>query len=65
MQRPFPAFGLSLCLSALLGQTPKVIWFRTANQSKAAVINLLIKSKDAIEKALQHEGKACIVVANF
>jgi predicted nuclease of predicted toxin-antitoxin system len=54
-----------LDLSALLGQPPKVIWLRTGNQSKAAVINLLLKSKDAIEKTLQHEGKACIVVANF
>jgi predicted nuclease of predicted toxin-antitoxin system len=49
-------------LSALLGQPPKIIWLRSGNQSKAAVIRLLLKSKDAIEQALEHEDKACIEI---
>ena len=51
-----------LDLSALRGQHPKIIWLRTGNQTKAAVIHLLLKSKDAIEMALEHEGKACIEI---
>lgn len=51
-----------LDLSALYGQPPKIVWFRSGNQSKAAVIHLLLKSKDAIEKALEHEDKACIEI---
>ncbi|MEI7869890.1 MAG: DUF5615 family PIN-like protein [Candidatus Methylumidiphilus sp.] len=51
-----------LDLSALRGQPPKIIWLRTGNQSKAAVLNVLLKSKDAIEQALEREGKACIEI---
>lgn len=51
-----------LDLSALHGQPPKIVWLRTGNQSKAAVIHLLLKSKGAIEKALEQEGKACIEI---
>jgi len=49
-------------LSALHGQPPKIVWLRTGNQTKAAVIHLLLKSKDAIEKALAREDKACIEI---
>jgi predicted nuclease of predicted toxin-antitoxin system len=51
-----------LDLSALHGQPPKIVWLRTGNQSKAAVIHLLLKSKDAIEKSLEEEDKACIEI---
>jgi len=51
-----------LDLSALYGQPPKIIWLRSGNQSKAAVIRLLLKSKDAIKQALEHEDKACIEI---
>ncbi len=51
-----------LDLSALRGQPPKIVWLRTGNQTKAAVIHLLLKSKVAIESALEHEGNACIEI---
>jgi len=49
-------------LSALRGQPPKVIWLRTGNQTKAAVIHVLLKSKEEIERALELEDKACIEI---
>ncbi len=49
-------------LSALYGQPPKVILLRTGNQSKAAVIHLLLKAKDAIETALSDDDKACVEI---
>jgi predicted nuclease of predicted toxin-antitoxin system len=51
-----------LDLSTLHGQPPKIVWLRAGNQTKAAVIHLLLKSKEAIERALQQEGKACIEI---
>jgi len=51
-----------LDLSTLHGQPPKIVWLRTGNQTKAAVIHLLLKSKDAIERTLEHERKACIEI---
>jgi predicted nuclease of predicted toxin-antitoxin system len=51
-----------LDLSALYGQSPKIIWLRSGNQSKAAVIHLLLKSKGAIERALEQDGNACIEI---
>jgi len=51
-----------LDLSTLHGQPPKIVWLRTGNQTKAAVIHLLLKSKEAITTALEHEGKACIEI---
>ena len=51
-----------LDLSALRGHPPKIVWLRTGNQTKAAVIHLLLKSKDAIERTLDYEGKACIEI---
>jgi len=51
-----------LDLSALRGQPPKIIWLRAGNQSTAAVIHVLLKSKDAVEQTLEHEGKACIEI---
>ena len=51
-----------LDLSTLHGQPPKIVWLRTGNQTKAAVIHLLLKSKEAITTALEREGKACIEI---
>ncbi len=51
-----------LDLSTLHGQPPKIVWLRTGNQTKAVVTHLLLKSKEAIERTLQQEGKACIEI---
>ncbi len=51
-----------LDMSALYGQPPKVILLRTGNQSKAAVIHLLLRAKESIETALWNDDKACIEV---
>jgi predicted nuclease of predicted toxin-antitoxin system len=50
-------------LSMFLGQPPQVIWLRVSNQSKAAILNLLVANQDAITSALQDEHLACIELA--
>jgi len=49
-------------LSLLYGPPPTVIWLKTGNQSKAALLNTLVWNKAAIEKALFEDGKACIEI---
>ncbi|HUL12863.1 MAG TPA: DUF5615 family PIN-like protein [Methylococcaceae bacterium] len=49
-------------LSTIYGQPPKIIWLRTGNQTKAATLSALLNHRDAIEKALMTDGKACIEV---
>lgn len=50
-------------LSTFLGQPPQVIWLRVSNQSKAAILNLLVSNQRAILSALQDEQHACIQLA--
>lgn len=47
-------------LSALYGQPPQVLWLRTPNQPKSAMLSLLIENRDAIHAALHEKGIACV-----
>jgi predicted nuclease of predicted toxin-antitoxin system len=47
-------------LSLVWGAPPQVIRLRTPNQTRAAVLKLLLDNKDAIFSALQSEGRASI-----
>jgi predicted nuclease of predicted toxin-antitoxin system len=47
-------------LSASLGQPPQIVWLNVQNQSKAAVLNLLINNRQAIETALEEDRRTCI-----
>jgi len=49
-------------LSSLHGQPPKVIFLRTGNQSKAAIITLLLKAKESLETVLLQGKKAYIEI---
>lgn len=49
-------------LSILYGAPPSIVWLKTGNQSKAATLNALITSRNAIEKAFAEEGKACVEI---
>lgn len=50
-------------LSTFLGQPPQVIWLRVPNQSKAAVLELLVTQQDAIASTLLDQHHACIELA--
>jgi predicted nuclease of predicted toxin-antitoxin system len=47
-------------LSALNGQPPQVLWLRNPNQTKSAILSLLLKNKTRLEEALQENGIGCI-----
>jgi predicted nuclease of predicted toxin-antitoxin system len=47
-------------LSSVHGMPPQVIWLRTPNQSKSAVLNLLLNNREAIDNALDNDKVACI-----
>ncbi|MGR9053278.1 MAG: DUF5615 family PIN-like protein [Gammaproteobacteria bacterium] len=47
-------------MSNLYGQPPKIVWLKMGNQSKAGTINALLTNRQAIERALIDEDKACI-----
>ena len=49
-------------MSAIHGQPPKVIWLRTGNQAKAATLGALLNNRQAIEKALIDDDKACVEI---
>lgn len=49
-------------LSSIYGQPPKIIWLKIGNQSKAATINALVSNREAIEKVLILDNKACLEV---
>ena len=49
-------------LSLVWGAPPPVIRLRTPNQSRAAVLKLLLDSKDAIVEALETRGMASIEI---
>lgn len=47
-------------LSSVHGMPPQVIWIRTPNQSKSAVLNLLLNNRETIHNALNDDKVACI-----
>jgi|SRR3990172_949570 len=49
-------------MSLLHGQPPKIIWLKTGNQTKGAVISALLNNREAIEKALVVDNKACVEI---
>ena len=49
-------------MSLIHGQPPKIIWLKTGNQSKTAMIKTLRDNQKAIEQALIAEDKACIEI---
>jgi predicted nuclease of predicted toxin-antitoxin system len=49
-------------LSLVWGQSPKVIWLKTKNQSKASTLAVLLDSRGLIEHALYVEQRACVEI---
>jgi predicted nuclease of predicted toxin-antitoxin system len=49
-------------MSLIHGQPPKIIWLKTGNQSKTAMIKTLLENNQSIEQALITEDKACIEI---
>ncbi len=47
-------------LSSIHGAPPHVIWIRTPNQEKAAVLKLLLKHRAVLDEALLQTDVACI-----
>ena len=46
----------------MYGQPPKIIWIKAGNQTKAAIINLLIDNQQIIEQSLFDEDKDCVEI---
>lgn len=51
-----------LDMSLLYGQPPKIIWLKIGNQTKAVMINALLKNRMEIERVLITEDKACVEI---
>ncbi len=49
-------------MSLLHGAPPKIIWLKTGNQSKAAVLNTLVSNCSLIEKILLIVGRDFIEI---
>ncbi|MDO9106660.1 MAG: DUF5615 family PIN-like protein [Methylovulum sp.] len=49
-------------MSLIQGQSPKNVWLKMGNQSKAATIKTLQNNQQAIEQALIIDSKACIEI---
>lgn len=49
-------------MNMVYGQPPKIIWIRTGNQSKAETINVLLRNREAIERALIIDDNDCIEI---
>jgi len=47
-------------LSVVLGQPPKIIWLKVKNQSRAAILKILIDNLIAIDEALIAKDLACV-----
>lgn len=47
-------------LSAILGAPPQVIWLRTPNQAKSAVLNLLLRHRVELHASLREADITCI-----
>ncbi|MBY0577796.1 MAG: DUF5615 family PIN-like protein [Burkholderiales bacterium] len=52
-------------LSLLFNAPPKIIWLKSGNQPKSAILNMLIRHRETIEKVLSVDGKACIEIYNL
>ena len=53
---------LTFDMSLLYGQPPKIIWLKIGNQTKALMINALLKNRMEIERVLITEDKACVEI---
>lgn len=51
-------------LSLVWGQPPKVIRLKTMNQTRAATLNVLIESREAITDALLTQGLASVEIVS-
>jgi len=49
-------------MSLLYGQPPKIIWLKTGNQTKAAMIRALTDNSADIQRMLMAEDKACVEI---
>ena len=49
-------------MNTLYGQPPKIIWLKTGNQPKTAVIKILQDYQQRIEQTLIDDNKACIEI---
>ena len=47
-------------LSAIHGAPPQVIWLRIPNQTKSAVLNLLLKNREMLHQEFRETGIACV-----
>jgi predicted nuclease of predicted toxin-antitoxin system len=47
-------------LSVVLGQPPKIIWLKVKNQSRAAILKILLDHLITIEDALLAKDLACV-----
>jgi predicted nuclease of predicted toxin-antitoxin system len=49
-------------LSLLKGQPPKLIRLRVQNQSRAAILNILLKNQQNMTQVLISDGQACVEI---
>ncbi len=49
-------------MNLVYGQSPKIIWLKMGNQSKAATIKILLDNQAMIEKALLDDDRDCIEI---
>ena len=49
-------------LSLVWGSPPQVVWLKTRNPNRAAMLKILLDSRAAIESALVEAGQACIEI---
>jgi predicted nuclease of predicted toxin-antitoxin system len=52
-------------LSVVLGQPPKIIWLKVKNQSRAAILKILIDNLIAIDEALIAKDLACVELTSL
>lgn len=52
-------------LSVVLGQPPKIIWLKVKNQSRAAILKILIDNLIAIDEALTAKDLACVELTSL
>lgn len=49
-------------MSLLCDAPPKIIWLKSGNRSKVAILNSLVHHAESIENLLVAEGKACVEI---
>ncbi len=52
-------------LSVVLGQPPKIIWLKVKNQTRAAILKILIDNLITIEDALIAKDLACVELTSL